>query len=50
MKKSEMQKRISAKIAHLIRVEGKTPKQAAGAAYGMAREGRLGEGGAYKKK
>lgn len=44
------QSRVSAKIAHLIRTEGKTPKQAAGAAYGMERAGRLGPRGGYKKK
>lgn len=46
----EQKSRIGAKIAHLVRKEGKTPKQAAGAAYGMARAGRLGKGGKYKKK
>jgi len=30
-------KRVSRKIAHLIKTEGKTPKQAAGQAYGMER-------------
>jgi hypothetical protein len=34
------QKWIGEKIAHLIREEGKTPKQAAGQAYGMARQKR----------
>ena len=42
-------KAISAKIGHLIK-EGKTPKQAAGAAFGMAREGRLGPKGEYIRK
>jgi len=37
---------ISKKIAILIR-EGKDPKEAAGAAYGMAREGRLTRMGGY---
>ena len=45
----EEQKRIGAKIAHLVRSEGKTPKGAAGAAYGMAREKRLGPGGEYRR-
>lgn len=35
-------KRISRKIAHLVRSEGKTPSQAAGQAFGMARQGSLG--------
>jgi hypothetical protein len=43
-----MQKRVGAKIAHLVR-EGKTSKQAAGEAYGMARAHRLGPGGQYKR-
>jgi len=49
MFKKEAKKRIGAKIGHLIKQEGKTPKQAAGAAYAMEREGRLGKGGKYKK-
>lgn len=35
-------KRISRKIRHLVKEEGKTPKQAAGQAFGMARSGDLG--------
>ena len=35
-------KKISRKIAHLVKKEGKTPKQAAGQAFGMARQGTLG--------
>lgn len=31
-------KKIGAKIAHLVRTEGKPPKQAAGQAYGMAKK------------
>lgn len=42
------QGRVSAKIAHLRR-EGKTVKEAAGAAYGMERSGRLGPRGGYKR-
>ena len=34
--------RISRKIGHLVKKEGKTPKQAAGQAFGMARSGDLG--------
>jgi hypothetical protein len=33
---------IRRKIAHLVESEGKTPKQAAGQAFGMARQGSLG--------
>lgn len=43
-----MQKRVSKKIGKLRR-EGKTAAQAAGAAYGMARAGRLTKGGGYKR-
>lgn len=43
------QRRVSAKIAHL-RDEGKSAKQAAGAAFGMEREGRLGPRGGYHPK
>lgn len=49
---SAKSKRISAKIG-ILRREGKTAEQAAGAAYGMERAGRLKEGGEYvhvKKK
>ena len=42
------QGRVSAKIAHLRR-EGKSAKEAAGAAYGMERKGRLGPHGGYKR-
>ena len=35
-------KRIGRKIAHLIKKEGKTSAQAAGQAFGMARQGSLG--------
>jgi len=42
------QERVSAKIRTLVK-EGKTVKQAAGAAYGMEREGRLGPKGGYKR-
>jgi hypothetical protein len=45
---SEGQKKISEKIA-LLRREGKTESQAAGEAYGMQREGRLGRHGAYHR-
>ena len=47
-KKKGKNKRISDKIA-LLRREGKDAKQAAGEAYGMEREGRLGEHGHYKR-
>ena len=39
---------VCKKIGHLIR-EGKPPKQAAGAAYGMKRAGKLTKEGKYKK-
>jgi hypothetical protein len=39
---------ISLKIAKLVR-EGKTPKQAAGEAYGMKRAGRLTKRGGYRR-
>jgi len=39
---------VGKKIGHLIR-EGKSPKQAAGAAYGMERAGKLTKEGKYKK-
>lgn len=42
------QRRVSRKIAKLKR-EGKTTKEAAGAAYGMEREKRLGPKGGYKR-
>ena len=42
------QKRIGDKIS-LLRHEGVPEKQAVGAAYGMERSGRLGEGGAYHR-
>jgi len=42
------QKKISAKIGKLRR-EGKSAKEAAGAAYGMARAGRLGPKGGYRR-
>lgn len=41
---------IQKKIKHLIEKEGKSPKQAAGMAYGMAKEGRLTPSGGYKPK
>lgn len=41
------QKAISEKIG-LLRREGKTASQAAGEAYGMQREGRLGRHGKYR--
>jgi hypothetical protein len=44
----EAQKRVSAKIA-LLRREGKTAEEAAGAAYGMERSGRLGSRGTYRR-
>lgn len=47
MNKKDEQKAISKKIEHLVKEEGKTPKEAAGAAYGMARSGRLTKGGEY---
>lgn len=43
----EAQERVSAKIAHLVKAEGKTPKQAAGEAYAEERAGRLRKGGKY---
>ena len=39
---------VGKKIGHLIR-EGKSPKQAAGAAYGMKRAGKLTNEGKYQK-
>lgn len=44
---SEDQKKISEKIG-VLRREGKTGEQAAGEAYGMLREGRLGRHGKYR--
>ena len=44
----EGQKRVSEKIA-VMRREGKTAKEAACAAYGMERSGRLGKGGTYRR-
>ena len=44
---SESQKRISEKIA-VLRREGKSADEAAGAAYGMERSGRLGRHGKYR--
>lgn len=41
---SEGRKQISRKIRHLVREEDKTPAQAAGQAFGMARAGDLGPG------
>ena len=46
-KKRERNKRVSEKI-ELLRREGKTGEEAAGAAYGMERSGRLGRHGAYR--
>lgn len=46
---SESQKRISEKI-EVLRREGKTAEEAAGAAYGMERSGRLRRGGKYVHK
>ena len=43
---SEKSKRISEKI-RVLRHEGKSAKEAAGAAYGMERAGRLGRHGKY---
>ena len=43
------QKRASAKIPKLIR-EGKTAKQASGAAYAMERAGKLGPRGGYLRR
>jgi hypothetical protein len=45
----QARKRISEKI-EVLRHEGKSAKQAAGEAYGMEREGRLGRHGKYKRK
>lgn len=42
------QKAISAKI-RTLRHEGKSQKEAVGAAYGMARAGRLGPKGGYRR-
>jgi hypothetical protein len=47
-KKREKNTRISEKI-ELLRREGKTGEQAAGEAYGMEREHRLGRHGAYHR-
>lgn len=44
----EGQKRVSEKIRHLRR-EGKSTEEAAGAAYGMEEEGRLGPRGGYRR-
>lgn len=47
--KREKNSRISEKI-ELLRREGKTGEQAAGEAYGMEREHRLGRRGEYRHK
>jgi hypothetical protein len=41
---------VSKKISKLVHEEGKTQKQAVGAALGMQAEGRLTKDGGYKKK
>ena len=46
---SKTPKAVRKKIPKLIR-EGKTPEQAAGAAWGMHRSGRLTASGGYKRK
>jgi hypothetical protein len=48
-KRKASQRRISDKIA-VLRREGKSASEAAGAAYGMEREGRLKSGGRYVRK
>lgn len=48
-KRKASQHRISDKIA-VLRREGKSASEAAGAAYGMEREGRLKSGGRYVRK
>jgi len=45
---SEDQKKVSEKIA-VLRREGKSGDQAAGEAFGMLREGRLGRHGKYRR-
>jgi len=54
-KRSRSEKKVSEKIAHLIRSGEKSNtatgrKEAAGMAYGMEQSGRLGRHGKYKKK
>ena len=44
------QRRVSAKIAHLMKSEGKSAKQAAGEAYAEEEAGRLRPGGRYIRK
>ena len=46
--KREKNKRVSEKI-EVLRREGKSPEEAAGAAYGMERSGRLGRFGKYHR-
>jgi hypothetical protein len=46
--KREQNKKISEKI-EVLRREGKDARQAAGAAYGMLKEGRLGRHGVYHR-
>jgi hypothetical protein len=48
-KRKASQRRISDKIA-VLRREGKSASEAAGAAYEMEREGRLKSGGRYVRK
>jgi len=48
-KKRQKNKRISEKI-EVLRLEGKSPKEAQGAAYGMEKSGRLRRHGVYVHK
>jgi len=43
------QRRVSAKIGHLVGNEGKSQEQAAAIAYSMEREGKLGPKGGYRR-
>lgn len=45
----EAARRVSAKIGHLISMEGKPKDQAVAMAYAMEGEGRLGPKGGYKR-
>lgn len=41
---------VAKKAQHMMKAEGKSPREAFGAAYGMYREHRLTKEGGYKRK
>jgi hypothetical protein len=44
------QRRVSAKIGHMMSAEGKSAREAAGAAYAMEKDHKLQAGGKYIRK